>query len=108
MATILLHNADVGTTLILTVEEDGAALDISSATVATLKFYLQDPTGVVTTVTAVFSPTGSGTGTDGKLEYVTVSGDIDTEGRWSLQAGFTLGSWIGRTRPVEFDVGPKY
>lgn len=102
MSSILLHNNDIAVTLILTVYEDGSALDISSA--SSLQFFLREPTGAVTTVTASFNSDG----TDGKLKYDTVDGDIDTDGRWELQAGFQLGSWIGRTRPVEFDVGPKF
>lgn len=73
-------NGDIGHKWLRTlVDQDGVDVDISGAT--TLQFILKDPVGTVTTKTASLT---SG-GTDGKVEYTSVSGDIDQVGGWEFQ-----------------------
>lgn len=75
-----IHKGDVGTILRVTVTDDGAAVDISAAT--TKQLWLRSPSGAVSTKTATFT----GSGTDGKLQYTTIAGDLSSTGDWQIQA----------------------
>ena len=80
MTTIYVHNGDVGTIFRLTIKDTaGAAIDVSTASVKYI--YFQDPSGVKTQKTAAFYTDG----TDGKIQYTTVAGDIDEVGTWMVQ-----------------------
>jgi hypothetical protein len=72
-------------------DTDGAPLDISGATNTQLIF--KNPSGVTITKTAAFVSDG----TDGKLQYVTVEGDLVGYGAWQIQAHLTLLGADGRT-----------
>lgn len=58
------------------------------------------PDGTTFSRTAVLDSTG----TDGKLKYVTVTGDINQAGRWQCQAAATIGGWVGRSDVHSFVV----
>ena len=80
MTTIYVHNGDVGTIFRLTIKDTaGAAIDVSTASVKYI--YFQDPSGVKTQKTAAFYTDG----TDGKIQYTTIAGDIDKVGTWHVQ-----------------------
>ena len=80
MTTIYVHNGDVGTIFRLTITDiDGAAIDVSTAVVKYI--YFQDPAGTIMQKTATFYTDG----TDGKIQYTTVNGDIDEAGTWMIQ-----------------------
>lgn len=80
MTTIYVHNGDVGTIFRLTITDTaGTAIDVSTAT--TKYIYFQDPSGVRMQKTAAFDTDG----TDGKIQYTSVSGDIDSVGTWQIQ-----------------------
>ena len=80
MTTIYVHNGDVGTVFRLTiVDTAGTAIDVSTAT--TKYIYFQDPSGVRMQKTAAFTTDG----TDGKIQYTSVPGDIDSVGIWQIQ-----------------------
>lgn len=87
MADTIIHNGDVGTIIRLTITEndDTTAVDVSGASVKT--FYFLKPDGTKINKTAVFNTDG----TDGKLKYTTLAGDIDTVGRWQVQAYVEIG-----------------
>lgn len=38
------------------------------------------------------------------LRFTTVSGTLDTAGKWFAQAKFVLGSWNGRGDTISFDI----
>lgn len=99
MASPQLRVGDVGTTIRLTIKEAGSPLDISTATVKTFK--LRKPSGVVVALPASFT----GTGSDGKLEYVTATADIDASGPWMGQAYIEMGALKFHTTPFSFQVG---
>lgn len=83
---------DVGTTFRGTIyDESDAVLDISSATTKQLLF--KKPDGTVVPKTASFFTDG----TDGKLQYTSVSGDINAIGRWQLEPYVITpqGEWHG-------------
>ncbi|NIQ01599.1 MAG: hypothetical protein GWM98_15440 [Nitrospinaceae bacterium] len=75
-----LQKDSVGVTLQVTVQENGVAVDISAAT--TRQIIITKPDRSKLTKTATFVTDGS----DGKIQYVTVAGDLDLAGTYSLQA----------------------
>ena len=78
--TIYVHNGDIGTVFELTIKDtDEAVIDVSTAAVKYI--YFQDPTGARMRKTATFTTDG----TDGKIQYVTIAGDIDEVGTWQVQ-----------------------
>ena len=78
--TIYAHNGDIGTVFELTiVDTDEVPIDVSTAIVKYI--YFQDPTGARMRKTATFTTDG----TDGKIQYVTIAGDIDEVGTWQVQ-----------------------
>lgn len=96
--TAEIHAGDIGTVFEVTVQEDGIALDISTAT--TKQFVFKKKSGALLTVDAEFVTDGS----DGKLSYTTVSGDLNEVGQWQIQVYVVLptGSW--RSDVQYFDV----
>ena len=77
----VIHKGDIGNILVHTVKDDGVIVNLSSAT--TITWYLMDPSGNVATKTngELYSD-----GTDGKIKYTLVSGDIDEHGPWTFQS----------------------
>ena len=59
--------------------DTGLAIDISAATVKEIIF--EDPLGAVVRKTATFMTDG----TDGYIEYTTITGDIDMSDTWTIQ-----------------------
>jgi hypothetical protein len=55
-------------------------LDISSATLT--EFHVRKPDATTDTWVASFLTDG----TDGRIEYVTIAGDLDTAGTWLIEA----------------------
>lgn len=74
-----IHQNDIGTRLVVTVLDDGSAVDISTAT--SLQIILRKPDNTVLTKSAVIYNNGS----DGKMAYTTVDGDLDTLGNYKIQ-----------------------
>lgn len=100
------HVNDIGTIFRVTVYDTtstGASevANISSATTRHLIF--GRPDGTTFTKSAVFTSDGS----DGKIEYASVDGDLNKAGTWSIQAYVALsggGSWnssVGNFRVFE-------
>ena len=83
MAEIRLN--DNGWTLRLTIEENGAAVDVSTMTLASA-LRLIPPKGS----TKLRTPTFAATGADGRIEYITQPGDFDQVGRWRVQVAVVL------------------
>lgn len=73
--------------LTITKESDNTALDISSAT--TRQILIEKPSGG-TALTKTATLTGDGT--DGQMEYATISGDLDEAGRYEVQGRVVIGS----------------
>ena len=83
---------DIGTVFRTTIkDQDGTAVDVSSA--STLQIIFKKPDGTILTKTAVFTTDG----VNGNIEYPTISGDLDTAGSWTWQARVVIGSteWKG-------------
>lgn len=96
-----IHVGDVGTILEVTVTDSGVAVNLSSAT--TKEIFLSKPNGVVITKTAAFVSNGS----DGKLQYTTIIGDLDQHGIWKLQVKVALPTGTWQSDIQEFRVYPN-
>ena len=94
-----IHIGDIGTVFVLTIQEDGTAVDVSSAT-ATKNIIFKKPDATTLTVAASFTTDG----TDGKIEYPTVSGDINISGIWHIQGQVVLSGGTFFTDIAEFEV----
>ena len=81
-----IHVNDVGTTLVGTVLDSGVAVDISSA--SSIQMFIKKPDQSTMTKTASFDSSGA----DGKMKYVTVSGDIDQAGNYKVQGKVAIGT----------------
>jgi hypothetical protein len=78
--TTYIHVGDIGTIIELDITDtDGVAINVSSATVKYI--YLKKPSGTKIKRDAEFTNTGS----DGKIQYTTISGDIDRAGEWQVE-----------------------
>jgi len=89
---------DVGTRVELEVFEGSTVVDISTASLITVR--IQRPN--LTSVSRAASL--STDGIDGKFYFEIISGDITLEGTYSVQVSFTLGSWVGSSSIVQFEV----
>jgi nitrogen fixation protein FixH len=81
-----LQVGNVGSILRFTVvDQDGTVVDVSTAT---LVLYLRNPQERLLTKT----PTLTSSGTDGRIQYALITGDLDIPGQWTAQARATISS----------------
>ena len=80
-----IHKNDIGTVFRLTLKDNGSAVDISSAS-ATKDIIFKKPSGLIVTQGASFTSDG----TDGKIQYASVAGDLDEVGHWEMQASVVI------------------
>jgi hypothetical protein len=99
MAAEQIRQNDIGTQFLITIKDDGAAVDISGASVKQLIF--QKPKAFVRVVQNANFYTD---GTDGKMFYTSVSGDLDTLGTWKIQGILQIGTSVWSTDIHTFDV----
>jgi hypothetical protein len=93
-----IHNGDIGTIFELTVYDGSTVVDLSSA--LELKIIFGKPSGATLTKDASLVTDG----TDGKIEYTTVNGDIDEDGYWTLQVYIRLATGNWRSNIIDFKV----
>ena len=93
-----IQEGDIGTKLLVTITDNDAIVNISSAT--SLSIFIKKPDGSILTRSGTFETNG----TDGKMYYATVSGDIDTAGSYKLQGRVTLSNGSFYTSTVTFKV----
>lgn len=93
MAAEEIHLNDIGTIFELTVKDGNVTLDISTA--IAIEIIFKKPSGTVVTQTAAFQTDG----TDGIMQYTTISGDLDETGGWKIQGRVQLptGHWSSDT-----------
>lgn len=94
---------DIGTNIKITVMNDGAVFNISSAT--DLQMVFKKPTSTTcTTVDATLFTDG----TDGIMVYTTPDEDfLDVDGIWDVQGVVTLPTGTWHTKPSKFRVRPN-
>ena len=101
MAANEIHQYDVGTIFRVTLMDGTVAADVSGATAKSIIF--SKPSGTVVEKDAAFYVDGS----DGIIQYTTVTDDLDETGTWKIQARVTLatGTWSSDTQ--KFKVYPN-
>lgn len=98
---MVVHQSDVGTVFELTiVDQDSAVVDISTAT---RQILFEKPSGATLTKTAALVTDG----TDGKMKYVTIAGDLTPAGFWFVQGVVTIGLNTWHTDALAFTVLPN-
>lgn len=98
MASEEIHKNDIGITFKVTLKDGTTVVDISSASVKNI--ILGKPDGTKLTKAGSFTTDG----TDGILQYNTISGDLDIIGIWDIQAQITLPSGSWKSDIASFDV----
>jgi len=92
MAAGELRVGDIGVIIERTIkDQDGNIVDVSAA--STKEIIFVKPNNAKLTKAAAFSTNG----TDGKIKYVTVSGDLDGVGDWKIQGRVILAAGEWRT-----------
>tara|TARA_B100000131_G_scaffold270286_1_gene270037 strand:+ start:4285 stop:4590 length:306 start_codon:yes stop_codon:yes gene_type:complete len=81
-----IHVDDVGTRFSMTIQESGSGVDVSNATSISIIFKKPDDELIVRSGVLLTD------GTDGKVYYDTVVGDLDEAGHYKLQAKIALPS----------------
>ena len=84
-----IRQDDYGTKFEVTINDENGVVDVSGATTKNIRF--EKPSGTKITQAASFTNIG----TDGKIEYTTVSGDLNEAGTWKIQAQISTadGDW---------------
>lgn len=93
-----IHKGDIGTKLLVTVTDDGSIVDISSA--SSLSIFIKKPNGTILTRVGTLETDG----TDGKMYYITVPGDLDAAGAYKIQGQVVLPSGSYYTSTATFKV----
>ena len=93
-----IHQNDVGTKLLVTVTDDGSAVDISSA--SSLTILLKQPDRDVLEKSAILNTDGE----DGKMYYLTVLGDLDKAGTYKIQGKVVIAAGTFYTSISTFKV----
>lgn len=88
-----IHEGDIGTKLLITMKDDGSVVDISSA--SSLSIFIKRPDGTMLTRSGTLETDG----TDGKMYYIVVAGDLNDAGLYKIQAQviLTSGSFYSST-----------
>ena len=79
-----IHVGNIGTRFSLTIEESGSGVDVSSASSISVIFRKPDDEVIVRTGSLLSD------GTDGKIYYDTIAGDLDEAGHYKVQAKIAL------------------
>jgi hypothetical protein len=97
-----IHLGDKGTVFRVTVQDqDGTPVDLSVASAR--EFIFRKPDGVIVKKTG----TNTGTGADGKMQYITVANDLDQTGTWRVQGRVAIGAGEWHTDQYRFIVHPN-
>ncbi len=98
-----LRYGAVGASITLTaVDQDGAVIDISTATLAS-SLYLRSPGGRLLIKTPGFVTDG----TNGQIYYDTIAGDLNEVGAWQAQFKLTMGSDVLPSEVIPVQVQPN-
>ena len=93
-----IRQDDYGTVFEVTINDENGVVDVSAATTKNIIF--KKPSGTKVTQAASFTNSG----TNGKIEYTTVSGDLDEAGTWKIQAQIATGSGDWKSNISAFEV----
>lgn len=93
-----IHYGDIGVNFNITVMNGTEILNVSNANSISIIF--QKPDSSDLTKIAVLTTNG----TDGKIKYTTVAGDLDQIGTWQIQARVDFGASVFSTDIQKFKV----
>lgn len=93
-----IHVNDIGTRFLATIKDDGIVVDVSNASVINMIFKQPDDQVIYKSATFLTD------GTDGKIYYDTVAGDLDEAGQYKLQGRVSLPSGTYYTDIYTFQV----
>jgi len=93
-----IHYGDIGVNFNITVMNGTAVLNVSNANSISIIF--QKPDSSDLTKTAALTTNG----TDGKIKYTTIAGDLDQIGTWQIQARVDFGASVFSTDIQKFKV----
>ena len=93
-----IHAGDIGTIFRITIKDGDSIVDVSNVDSKTI--YLQKPDSSTRTKAASYYTDG----TDGIIQYATVSGDLDQVGTWQIQARIDFGTDVFNTNIEKFKV----
>jgi hypothetical protein len=93
-----IHAGDIGVVFNITVMNGATVLNLSNANSISIIF--QKPDSSDLTKTAALTTNG----TDGKIKYTTVAGDLDQIGTWQIQARVDFGASVFSTDIQKFKV----
>jgi hypothetical protein len=93
-----IHVGDIGTIFRCTIYDDTTIVNIAPATSLKIIFKLPDTTVIEKTAELYTN------GSDGILQYTTISGDLSLAGNWSMQAEITMSTGKWRSDIVKFHV----
>ena len=95
-----LQKNDVGTYLRMVIrDEDGQAVDLTTATTVQEKIYKPATTPTTMVKDAVVEDAVGGI-----IYYITVSGDLDVAGLYQIQAYIEMPAWTGHSNTLKFYV----
>ena len=100
----VIRKGDVGTVLRWTVMDDEGRVNVSKASVKQLNLLKPDGTKVTVPLVNSTKNTDKKDGTDGRVEYVTASGDANLGGTYRWRLYFDLTSWRGNSSQGTFVV----
>jgi len=93
-----IHYGDIGVNFNITVMNGAAVLNVSNANSISIIFQKPDASDITKTAALVTN------GTDGKIKYTTISGDLDQVGTWQIQARVDFGASVFSTDVQKFKV----
>jgi hypothetical protein len=93
-----IHVGDIGTVFQVTVNDQNVIVDLSNEDNMYILFRKPDDSF------KQVIPTLLTNGTDGKIKYVTQSGDLDQYGTWQIQARVVFGTEVYSTDIQRFKV----
>jgi len=95
-----IHQDDIGTRFLVTVKDDGIAVNLTSATLKQLNFRKPDDT----VLNRAASGLGGGSESSGIMYYDTVAGDLDAVGVYKMQGKVSIPSGTYYTDIYTFKV----
>jgi hypothetical protein len=98
MAANEIHQNDIGTKFLVTIKDGDSAVDISGA--STKQIIIKKPSGETLTNSASFNSDG----TDGKIYYNAIVGNLDETGTYKIQGKVVIASGTFYTDIQSFKV----
>ena len=93
-----IHQNDIGTKFLVTINDGDSAVDVSGS--SSKQIIIKKPSGTTLTNAAAFNTDG----TDGKIYYNALSGDLDETGTHSIQGKVVIAAGTFYTDIQSFKV----